>query len=82
MQSALHQAAFFGQDGVVAVLLNHGADINSLVLYRKALFSLTDDVQAGDERWTPLMYAAAWDKLSTCRLLMERGARLDLVSKV
>ncbi len=38
--------------------------------------------QSSGANWTPLMLAAGHGKWSTCRLLVERGARLDFVDKV
>ena len=80
-KTALHIAAQKGRDRVVAVLLDHGADINQVPADNAP--SLTEGIaQANEDSWTPLMNAALENKVSTCRLLVERGARLDFVDKV
>ena len=79
--TAVHLAAKKGHDGVVALLLDHGADINQ-VLADRALSLVCCIAQPGTCKWTPLMNAAANNQLSTCWLLLERGARVDLVDDV
>lgn len=56
--SALHCAAKYGQDGVLAVLLAHGAEVDCLDTYGA----------------TPLFWAARNDRGSTVAILLGRGA--------
>jgi ankyrin repeat protein len=51
---------------IVPLLLEHGADLNA--------------PQGDDKKWTPLMWACfRGSKIETVRLLLELGARVDLV---
>ncbi|KAJ9441715.1 Integrin-linked protein kinase-like protein pat-4 [Diplonema papillatum] len=54
----LHMACFRGHDGVVAVLLGHGADAD----------------RAGKLLWTPLHYACYWRRRGIVEALLEHGA--------
>lgn len=56
--SALHCAAKYGQDGVLAVLLEHGAEVDCLDTYGA----------------TPLFWAARNGRGSTVGILLQRGA--------
>ena len=63
----LHLAAQAGNGPAVAALLDHGADVN-----------------ARERTWgqTPLMFAAASNRLGPVNVLMERGAELDVATRV
>ena len=65
--TALHLAAQAGNAEAVAALLDHGADVN-----------------ARERTWgqTPLMFAAAANRLGPVNVLMERGADLEIATKV
>ena len=63
--SALHLSAARGHDDVVETLLHHGLDV---------------DTRGAEER-TALMAAAMFSRGSTVKLLLDRGARLDLRNK-
>ena len=65
--TALHLAAQAGNAEAVAALLDHGADAN-----------------ARERTWgqTPLMFAAAANRLGPVNVLMERGADLEIATKV
>ncbi len=60
--TALHLAAGAGSVDAVAALLDHGADVN-----------------AGEGAWgqTPLIFAAANNRVDAIRLLIKRGAKVD-----
>jgi ankyrin repeat protein len=64
--TALHLAAGAGSVEAVAALLDHGADIN-----------------AGESAWgqTPLIFAAAQNRVDAIRLLIKRGANIDLATR-
>ena len=65
-KAALHEAAQFGQDEAVGILLDHGAQVNSL--------------KRAD--WTPLMLAATkLNNLASVKLIIAAGADLSLVNK-
>ena len=63
--SALHLSAARGHDDVVETLLDQGLDV---------------DTRGAEER-TALMAAAMFSRGSTVKLLLDRGARLDLRNK-
>ena len=63
--SALHLSAARGHDDVVETLLHHGLDVDT----------------RGEEERTALMAAAMFRRGSTVKLLLDRGARLDLRNK-
>ncbi|XP_063234605.1 ankyrin repeat and protein kinase domain-containing protein 1-like [Bacillus rossius redtenbacheri] len=58
----LHGAAQGGHTGLARLLLARGAD---------------PEARAGRTAWTPLVYAARWDRLAVLKLLKERGADLN-----
>ena len=64
--TALHLAAGAGSVDAVAALLDHGADVN-----------------AGEGAWgqTPLIFAAANNRVDAIRLLIKRGAKVDLATR-
>jgi hypothetical protein len=68
--TALHMACWSGQREVVDILLERGADPNSLV-------TITPD---GGSQWqfSPLYLAARHSQPGICRALLARGARQDL----
>ena len=65
--TALHLAAQAGSAEAVAALLDHGADI-----------------EARESTWgqTPLMFAAAANRVGPVNVLMERGAGLEIATRV
>jgi ankyrin repeat protein len=63
----LHLAAQAGSAEAVAALLDHGADVN---------------VQEHTWGQTPLMFAAASNRVGPVNVLMERGAKLETTTRV
>ena len=68
--TALHLACEYGQREVVDILLERGADPNSL-----ATCTLYWWLQ---RQYSPLHWAAAWGHPDICRALLAHGARLDV----
>ncbi|MDA0832975.1 MAG: ankyrin repeat domain-containing protein [Planctomycetota bacterium] len=65
-ENPLHSASTFGFEKVLALLIEHGADVNRI--YRS------------DGRWTPLMCASAAGKSGAVALLLRHGADASIVS--
>ena len=65
--TALHLAAGAGSGEAVAVLIDHGADI---------------DARENTWGQTPLMFAAAANRFGPVNVLMERGANLETATRV
>jgi ankyrin repeat protein len=65
-ETALHDAALAGHDGIAALLLERGAPIDAR------------DAESGA---TPLMTAAAWGREAVVKLLLERGADPALTNR-
>jgi ankyrin repeat protein len=65
--TALHLAAGAGSVAAVSALLDHGADAN-----------------AGEAAWgqTPLIFAAASNRVDAIKLLLKRGAKVDAATRV
>ena len=66
--TGLHLGAMFGHDSVVKTFIEAGIDVN-----------IRDE---GDTKWTPLIYAAVWDKFSCLKILLENGADPDIKDEV
>ena len=64
--AALHFAATQGHEEVIDLLLDHGANI---------------DVQ-NEKGWTAVTYASTRNQVGAMKLLMRRGARVDLCGPV
>jgi hypothetical protein len=69
-EAPLHEAAFWGRDQMVRLLVEAGANVNSFA----------EEDTRGD-RWTALHWAAYGNHSSTVRLLLELGADRTLRGK-
>lgn len=77
----LHRAAYHGNNDIVKMLLEHGADINGLCSSELLVSQYQEKPELGGnsrpEHPPPVYLAAARDNLDTVRILMERGAEID-----
>ena len=62
--TGLHIGAMYGHDSVVKTFLEAGIDIN-----------IRDGASS---KWTALINAAAWDKISCLKILLDNGAGPDI----
>ncbi|KAF2438456.1 ankyrin [Karstenula rhodostoma CBS 690.94] len=62
--AALHTAARFGELDTMRLLLQHGADLNEVIV--------------GWSNWTPMHFAASRGEVGAMKLLEESGARTDV----
>ena len=69
-EAPLHEAAFHGRDALLQMLLDHDADVNSMVF-------LPRDLKA-----TPIHMAVFQGQYSTVRLLREAGADVNIQGKL
>ena len=60
----LHRGAILGHDNVVRTFLEAGIDVNIR--------------NGAGTKWTALINAAAWDKISCLRILLDGGADPDI----
>jgi len=70
------KAAEKGHNGMIDLLLTHGADVNSLVKLERLGSSYTSEVFPNAKQLiTPLSEAARLNQRSTAKLLLDRGAK-------
>ncbi|KAI2466804.1 ankyrin [Annulohypoxylon bovei var. microspora] len=82
--TALHLAASLGHDDIVELLLDNGANIDALSFRFCSCTYLIDsgsDLDTKETWWTPLHVAICFNRKTTVRLLVARGASFQVSRK-